>query len=72
MQIPCMLQKFHKLVNHYQKNDRFYLIDRAKVFEYDENGKAINQIAGNKILHLLKERRTILMGNVEGSLGYDG
>ena len=57
---------------YYQKNDRFYLIDRAKVFEYDENGKAINQIAGNKILHLLKERRTILMGNVEGSLGYDG
>tara|TARA_Y100000589_G_scaffold279583_1_gene275622 strand:- start:1304 stop:2017 length:714 start_codon:yes stop_codon:yes gene_type:complete len=57
---------------YYQKNDRFYLIDRAKVFEYDEKGKAVNQIAGNKILHLLKEGRTILMGNVEGSLGYDG
>ena len=57
---------------YYQKNDRFYLIDKAKVFEYDENGKPVNQIAGNKILHLLKERRTILMGNVEGSLGYDG
>ena len=57
---------------YYQKNDRFYLIDKAKVFEYDENGKRVNQIAGNKILHLLKDRRTILMGNVEGSLGYDG
>ena len=57
---------------YYQKNDRFYLIDNAKVFEYNENGKRVNQIAGNKILHLLKERRTILMGNVEGSLGYDG
>lgn len=58
---------------YYQKDDRFYLIDQARVFEYDDNGKAVNQISGNKILHLIKEGRTILMGNVEGSLGgHDG
>lgn len=56
---------------YYQNNDRFYLIDQAQVFEYDELGKPVNQISGNKILHLFKEGRTILMGNVEGSLGND-
>lgn len=57
---------------YYQKGNKFYLIDSAKVYEYDKRGKVANTIQGNKILHLIDEGRTILMGNVEGSLEYDG
>ncbi len=54
---------------YYQNDGRFYIVDDAKVFQYDENGKVKDTVAGNKILHILKEKRTILMGNVEGTLG---
>lgn len=54
----------------YQEQEKFYVIDQAKVFQYDKDGNVENEIRGNKILHLIKEDRTILMGNVEGSLDY--
>ncbi|PCJ21464.1 MAG: hypothetical protein COB02_02405 [Candidatus Cloacimonadota bacterium] len=54
----------------YQEQKKFYVIDKAKVFQYDKDGNVENEIRGNKILHLIKEDRTILMGNVEGSLDY--
>ena len=56
---------------YYQKGAKFYLIGKASVYEYDKNGRATNEISGNRILHLIKEKRTILMGNVEGNLEYN-
>jgi lipopolysaccharide assembly outer membrane protein LptD (OstA) len=53
---------------YYQGQSKFYMIGDAHVFQYDAQGKVKDTISGNKILHFLKEKRTILMGNIEGSL----
>lgn len=54
---------------YYQKDQRFYVIGDASVHQLDPNGKVQDTVRGSKILHILNEKRTILMGNVEGQLG---
>jgi lipopolysaccharide export system protein LptA len=53
---------------YYQADAKFYLIGKARLREYDAKGRVRNEITSHRILHLLKEKRTIQMGGVEGIL----
>jgi lipopolysaccharide assembly outer membrane protein LptD (OstA) len=51
---------------YYRQDEKFYLIGNALIYELGENGQKLNEVSSQKILHLVKERRTIQMGDVEG------
>ncbi len=53
---------------YYQEDAKFYLLGKARIREYDTRGRVRNEISSHRILHLLKEKRTIQMGGVEGIL----
>jgi lipopolysaccharide assembly outer membrane protein LptD (OstA) len=53
---------------YYQDQEQFYIIGDARIQQYDEQGVVRDTITGNKLLHKIAEKRTILMGNIEGSL----
>lgn len=51
---------------YYRKDEKFYLIGNALIFEMNEQNQKINEVKSEKILHLIREKRTIQMGDVEG------
>ena len=51
---------------YYRKDEKFYLIGNAVIFELSEQGQKVNEVKSEKILHLIREKRTIQMGDVEG------
>lgn len=53
---------------YYQEQEQFYIIGDARIRQYDENGIVRDTITGDKLLHKIDEKRTIIMGNIEGSL----
>jgi len=53
---------------YYRRDEKFYLLGNAMIYEMNTQGKKVNEVKSEKILHLIKERRTIQMGDVEGVL----
>jgi len=48
--------------------DRFICVGCATVVGYSAKGEPISRVEGNKIVHLIRERRSLVMGSVTASL----
>lgn len=47
-----------------QLNNRFYLLGDSKAWNYTLSGDKVNSVEGDKIVYFLKEKKTVVVGNV--------
>lgn len=47
-----------------QLNSRFYLLGNSKAWNYSLSGDKVNSVEGDKIVYFLKEKKTVVIGNV--------
>ncbi len=55
-----------------QESRRVYLLDGARVWNYDSNGSKLDELRGDKVIYLLDEARTIALGGVRASIHPEG
>jgi hypothetical protein len=48
--------------------DRFTCIGDAQVIGFSASGEVVSRVEGNKIVHLIRERRSLVMGGVTASM----
>ncbi len=51
-----------------QESRRAYLLDGARVWNYDSQGERLDELSGDKIIHFLDEGRTIALGGVRAQV----
>lgn len=47
-----------------QLNNRFYLLGDSRAWNYSVSGEKVNSVEGDKIVYFLKEKKTVVIGNV--------
>jgi len=47
-----------------QLNSRFYLLGNSNAWNYSLSGDKVNSVEGGKIVYFLKEKKTVVIGNV--------
>jgi lipopolysaccharide export system protein LptA len=55
-----------------QESRRVYLLDGARVWNYDSGGKKLDELRGDKVIYFLDEARTISLGGVRASVHPEG
>ena len=53
-----------KRLYFHQVDRKFYVVGDARAWNFDEKGKRTNMIVGNKIVHFLDDRRSVVLGGV--------
>lgn len=51
-------------VFYHQLERKIYVVGQASAWNFDGRGQAINVISGNKIVHFLDEKRSVVLGGV--------
>lgn len=51
-----------------QESRRAYLLDGARVWNYDTGGQKLDELRGDKVIYLLDEGRTIALGGVRAAV----
>lgn len=54
-----------------QESRRVYLLDGARVWNYDSDGKPLDELRGDKVIYFLDEGRTIALGGVRAAVHPD-
>lgn len=54
-----------------QESRRAYLLDGARVWNYDSGGRKLDELRGDKVIYMLNEGRTIALGGVRASVHPD-
>lgn len=54
-----------------QESRRVYLLDGARVWNYDSGGRKLDELRGDKVIHMLNEGRTIALGGVRATVHPD-
>ncbi len=55
-------------VFYHQLERKIYIVGSANAWNFDAKGKPINLIAGNKIVHFLDEKRSVVLGGVTATV----
>jgi lipopolysaccharide export system protein LptA len=55
-----------------QESRRVYLLDGARVWNYDSGGKRLDELQGDKVIYFLDEARTVALGGVRASVVPEG
>jgi lipopolysaccharide export system protein LptA len=55
-----------------QESRRVYLLDGARVWNYDSRGRRLDELQGDKVIYFLDEARTIALGGVRASVVPEG
>lgn len=55
-----------------QESRRVYLLDGARVWNYDSSGEKLDELRGDKVIYFLDEARTIALGGVRASVHPEG
>ena len=54
-----------------QESRRVYLLDGARIWNYDSRGKKLDELRGDKVIYFLDEARTIALGGVRAQVHPD-
>lgn len=54
-----------------QASGRFYVMGGARAWNFDEGGRPVNVVAGDKIVYVTGQRRTVVVGNVTADVRPD-
>lgn len=55
-----------------QESRRVYLLDGARVWNYDSRGRRLDELQGDKVIYFLDEARTVALGGVRATVIPEG
>ena len=67
METPEMGARGERVFYH-QLERKIYIVGMANAWNFDAKGKPINLITGNKIVHFLDEKRSVVLGGVTATV----